>query len=322
MLTIYEFTVISHASALIAIGKSEIVGGRWPWWQDSGEWLVGRMQAPNVTATDRTQVTLRTSLRRALRSRVSNVAQYLVIVAAVSYLVWSSAASMGYNWQWSRVPQYLYTIEDGAFVPGPLLLGLAQTLIISAIASILATTIGIGTAVLRVSSSWSGRLLARVYLELIRNTPLIVQVSLFYFVLAPVFGLTRLWSGILALAFFEGAFASEVFRSGILSIPLGQWEASSVLGLSRRQAFRLVVLPQAVRIMLPPLVSIAVSLIKDSSIVSVIALFELTSAGRNAVADSFMSFEIWLTVAAMYLCLTATLSLFANHLNHRFRLRL
>jgi polar amino acid transport system permease protein len=277
---------------------------------------------PTWTATVRINTTLLRVFRRALRSRASNVAQYLIVVTAVSYLVWSSAVSMGYNWQWSRVPQYLYVIEDGAFVPGPLLLGLMQTVIISAIAGGLATTIGISTAGLRISRSWSGRLLARVYLELIRNTPLIVQVSLFYFVLAPVFDLSRLWSGVLALAFFEGAFASEVFRSGILSIPRGQWEASSVLGLSRRQTFRLVVLPQAVRVMLPPLVGVAVSLIKDSSIVSVIALFELTSAGRDAIADSFMSFEIWLTVAAMYLCLTATLSLFANHLNQRLRSRL
>jgi polar amino acid transport system permease protein len=257
-----------------------------------------------------------------LRSRTSNIAQYLAIVIAVAYFVYSSAASMGYNWQWSRVPRYIYSFEDGQFVPGPLLLGLVQTIIISACAGVLATTIGITTAALRVSRSLLGRLLARVYLELIRNTPLIVQISLFYFVLAPVFGLSRFGAGVLALAFFEGAFASEIFRSGILAVPLGQWEACSVLGLTRLQTFRLVVLPQAVLMMLPPLVGVAVALIKDSSLVSVIALFELTSAGRDAIADSFMSFEIWLTVAAMYLCLTATLSLFANHLHRRLRSKL
>lgn len=262
------------------------------------------------------------SVGNALRSRASNIAQYLVIVAAVTYLVYSSAASMGYNWQWSRVPRYLYSTEDGRIVPGPLLLGLLQTVVISACAGVLATAIGIGTAVLRVSRSPVGRLLARAYLELIRNTPLIVQVSLFYFVLAPVFALTRFWAGVLALACFEGAFASEIFRSGILAVPPGQREASSVLGLTRVQTFRLVVLPQAIRIMLPPLVGVAVALIKDSSLVSVIALFELTSAGRDAIADSFMSFEIWLTVAAIYLCLTVTLSLFANRLNQRLRSRL
>ncbi len=123
-----------------------------------------------------------------------------------------------------------------------------------------------------------------------------------------MFGIDRLWTGILCVSVFEAAYASEVFRSGLLAVKKGQWEASASLGLSPAKTYRYVVLPQAVRIMLPPLTSIAVSLIKDSAIVSVIAVSELTTATRNAISATFMSFEVWFTAAAIYLVFTLSLS--------------
>lgn len=250
------------------------------------------------------------------------VLQYAVIVVLAAYVLYSGAASMGYNWQWSRVPQYLAGFRDGHIVWGPLARGVVQTVLISGCACLLAAAIGVLVAVLRLSRSLSGRWLARLYLEVIRNTPLLVQINLFYFVVARIFAIDRFWTGVLALAVFEGAFASEIVRAGILAVPEGQWEASQALGLSRPQLYRLVVLPQAIRMMLPALVGVAVALVKDSSIVSVIALFELTTAGRDAITDSFMSFEIWLTVAALYLVLTATLSGSAHLIEQRLRARL
>jgi len=226
---------------------------------------------------------------------------------------------MGYNWQWNRIPQYLYEIDDGRFVAGPLLLGALETLVISGWSLLLAVGIGVTVAILRVADSFAGRKAAVAYVELIRNTPLIVQLNLFYFIVAPVFDIGRLWTGILCLSVFEGAYASEIFRSGILAVRKGQWEASAALGLSNFQTYRFVVLPQAVRIMLPPLTGVAVSLVKDSAIVSIIALPELTTAARNAISDSFMSFEIWFTVAAIYLLMTFSLSSVANLLESRLR---
>ena len=155
--------------------------------------------------------------------------------------------------------------------------------------------------------------------EVIRNTPLLVQLYLFFYLLAPIFGLDRFWTGVLALAFFEGAFGSEIFRAGILSVGRGQWEAAAALGLGRLPTYRFVVIPQALRLVLPPLTSLVVNLVKHSAIVSAIAIADLTTAGRNVIAETYLSFEIWFTVAAMYLGLTIVLSLLASVLERRLK---
>ena len=228
---------------------------------------------------------------------------------------------MGYNWQWYRIPRYFYEEIDGALILGPFLRGIVVTLEITAWAVVLALFIGLATALLRMSDSFSGRLLARGYLEAIRNTPLLVQLYLFYFVLSPIIGIDRFWTGVLTLAFYEGSFASEIFRAGIQSVPRGQWEAGESIGLTRRELYRHIVVPQAVPLMLPPLTGLIISLIKHSAIVSVIALADLTTEGRNLIADTFLSFEVWFTIAAIYLAMTITLSVFVGHLERRVRAR-
>ncbi len=202
---------------------------------------------------------------------------------------------------------------------GPLLDGLLVTLEIGAYSIVLGLMIGLVTAFLRLSGSFSGRLLATVYLEVIRNTPLLVQLLVFYFVLGPIFEIDRFWVAVICIAFFEGSFASEIIRGGVLSIPRGQWEASDSIGLTRAQAYRYVILPQAIPIMLPPLVGILVNLIKHSAIVSVIAVFDLTTAGLDIISETFMAFEIWIVVAAMYLAVTITLSVLVGLLEKRMR---
>ncbi|MBT6274187.1 MAG: amino acid ABC transporter permease [Chromatiales bacterium] len=226
---------------------------------------------------------------------------------------------MNYAWQWHRVPQYLYTVVDGELIWGPLIDGLFVTLEIGAYSVLLGLTVGLVTAFLRLSGSFSGRLLARVYLELIRNTPLLVQLFVFYFVLGPILEMDRFWVAVWCIAFFEGSFASEIMRGGILSVPRGQWEASDAVGLTRPQTYLYVVLPQAVPIMLPPLVGIIVNLIKHSAIVSVIAVFDLTTSGLDIISETFMAFEIWLVVAAIYLSITVTLSVLVGWLEQRMR---
>jgi polar amino acid transport system permease protein len=257
----------------------------------------------------------------ARRSPLIDVGKFVLLTGALLWLAFSGAQSMGYRWQWYRVPQYLARVIDGEVILGPLLRGLLVTLEISLWAMLLTLIVGLVTALLRLSDSVSGRLLARIYLEVIRNTPLLVQLYLFYFVLAPVLGIGRFWTGILCLAFFEGSFAAEIIRAGILSVPKGQWEAADSLGLNAIAKYRLVVLPQALQLMLPPLTGLAVSLIKNSSIVSVIAVFDLTNEGRNVIADTFMSFEIWFTVAAIYLVFTISLSTLVGRLEQRIKRR-
>lgn len=239
------------------------------------------------------------------------VAQAGLLAAALVWLLLRGAAAMGYSWQWYRVPAYLWREVDGALIAGPLLRGLLVTLEISVLSLLLALAIGLVAALLRLGPSPLGRGVAHAYLELIRNTPLLVQLYLLYFVLAPILGLDRFWTAVLCLGLFEGAFASEIFRAGIQGVPRGQSEAAMSLGLDVADRYRYVILPQAVRLMLPPLTGLAVSLVKHSSLVSVIAVMELTTAGRNIISDTYMSFEIWFTVAAIYLAVTLLLSLLA-----------
>ena len=193
-----------------------------------------------------------------------------------------------------------------------------MTLEITAYSLVLAAVIGLVTALLRLSDSFMGRWLARIYLELIRNTPLLVQIFFLYFVMAPILDLGRTTTAVLALSLFEGAYVSEIFRAGIQSIGRGQWEAGYSLGLSRFQTYRRVILPQALRRVLPPLTSQAVSLIKDSALVSTIAVYDLTMEGRTIIADTFLTFEVWFVVAAIYLVLNLTLSALANGLERRY----
>lgn len=246
--------------------------------------------------------------------------QFLVFSGAVAWLVMRGAESLHYDWQWYRVPQYFYTIYEGEIYPGPLIRGLLVTLEITAWSLVASLVLGVATAFLRLSGSVSGRMVSWGYIEAIRNTPLLVQLYVLYFVLAPVLGLDRFLAGVLALSLFEGAYVSEIVRAGILAVPKEQPEAARALGLKPLQIQRLIVLPQAFRIVLPAITSQVVTLIKNSAIVSVIAISDLTTAGRNIIADSFMSFEIWFTVAAIYLALTVPMSALAGVVERRLKL--
>ncbi len=218
------------------------------------------------------------------------------------------AENLGYRWQWNRIPRYLVTTSAAGRQFGPLLQGLWLTLEITLVSLVFSLLLGLSTALMRLSSSPMASGIARVYLELIRNTPLLIQIFIIYFVFAPIFDLGRFSSAVLALSLFEGAYASEIIRAGILAIPVGQWEASASLGLTVPQSYRYIILPQALRQMIPPLTSQGISLIKDSALVSTIAIYDLTMQGQQIIAETFLTFEIWFTVAAIYLAVTITLS--------------
>jgi polar amino acid transport system permease protein len=249
-----------------------------------------------------------------------DVLKYILVMAAITWLMVTSTEQLGYHWQWYRVPRYLYAINGDQFVSGPLIAGLMVTLRITGISLVLAFVVGLLTALLRLSNSLLGRVLARCYLEVIRNTPLLVQLFFIYFVLSPVFDISAFTSAVLALSLFEGAYASEIFRAGIVSIHRGQWEAAFSLGLNTRQTYRLIILPQALRRIIPPLTSQAVSLIKDSALVSTIAIYDLTMQGQAIIAETFLVFEIWFTVAAIYLVITLILSLTVFYMEKNFQI--
>lgn len=257
------------------------------------------------------------SYQRLMRSPFFDIAQFLLLLTLIFWFFNRSVEDMGYNWQWYQIPRYLYSWDENGFVPGPLLYGLGVTAKISAISLLCAFSIGLLTALLRLSSSVPAKVVSRLYLEISRNTPLLIQLFFLYFVMGPILGLDRFWAAVLALSLFEGAYASEIFRSGIVSVEKGQWEASHSLGLSYKHAYRLIVIPQAVRRVLPPLASQAISLIKDSALVSTIAVYDLTMVTQALISETFLTFELWFTVALMYLVITITLSLLVSSLEKR-----
>ena len=254
---------------------------------------------------------------RILKPTLSALLQIVVLVAAVSWILDSGAQAMGYRWQWERVPDYIAFYEDGEWWPAELIEGLFVTIKISLLALVATLLIGLATALLRNSNSIVGRTIASSYVELIRNTPLLVQIYLLYFVFGPVLGLERFSTAVLALALFQGAYTAEIFRAGLNSIAKGQFEAAQSLGLSRTFTFWDIVLPQVIQRTLPPLTNEVISLIKNSSIVSVMAIFDLTTEARNIVSETAMPFEIWFSVALIYLALTLSLSAIAAWLEHK-----
>ena len=191
---------------------------------------------------------------------------------------------------------------------GPLLHGLFVTLWLSAAASFFGMIIGLVTGLCRVSNNVTLRQLSIFYIEIIRGTPLLVQIFIFYFFLGTVLDISRIVAGISALAIFAGAYVAEIIRAGIQSIPKGQMEAARSVGMNVPQAMVHIILPQAFKRILPPLAGQFISLIKDSSLVSVIAITDLTKSGREVITSTFATFEIWFIVALLYLLLTSVLS--------------
>lgn len=259
------------------------------------------------------------TLKRVVNMPTVAVGLYTIIVAAIVYASYAGAQQMGYNWQWYQIPKYFYTFTEDGFQTGEIITGLWATIVLSVVSFALATLLGLGVALLRLSGLTVGKGVAIGYLEFIRNIPLLVLLYLFYYVLGPVFGFDRWTAAVLTLAVFHSALISEIFRAGINSVAQGQWEAAASIGMSRAQAYRYIILPQSVRFMLPPLTGEVVHLIKSSAIVSVIAVAELTTIGRNIISDTYMSFEIWFTIAAVYLALTLVLSFGVSAVERRFQ---
>jgi polar amino acid transport system permease protein len=268
--------------------------------------LRGKREALTQTAKRKVSAA---GLFAAHRLTIGEGLKLLVLTAVVVWGFIQGAQGLNYRFQWYLVPKYLFTFDGNALVVGPLMQGLFVTLKVSAAALVLSFLVGLGTALARMAPTIVLNALARGYLEVIRNTPLLVQLFFIYFVMAPILGIERFAAAVLALSLFEGAYASEIIRAGIVSIHKGQWEAGQSLGFTRFQLYRHIVLPQAIRRMLPPLAGQAISLVKDSALVSTIAIYDLTMRGQAIIAETYLVFELWFTIAAMYMVITLSLSL-------------
>lgn len=211
--------------------------------------------------------------------------------------------------------------------PGILLQGLWMTLKASAYAIFFGIIIGLLGGIFRVSANPALKWTAMVYVEIIRGSPLLVQIFIWYFVLAKIVDdLLRSWGlrelaplayGVAALAFFAGAYITEIVRAGIQSIHHGQIEAARSLGMTYTQTMQHIILPQAIRRILPPLAGQFISLIKDSSLLGIIAIRELLKATREAITISLQPFEFFFVCALLYLLLTFPLSMLVQHIERR-----
>lgn len=200
---------------------------------------------------------------------------------------------------------------------GPIANGLLMTLKISIVSLFFAVVIGLFVGLARISSNPILKHLSMLYVELVRGTPLLVQIFIFYFFIGTVLELDRFTAGAAALSVFAAAYVAEIIRSGIQSVPVGQMEAARSLGMTYVQAMVYIILPQAFKRTLPPMAGQFITLIKDSSLVSVISITDLTKAGREVVSGTFAPFEVWFTVALLYLLLTGSLSWLVNKLEKR-----
>lgn len=210
---------------------------------------------------------------------------------------------------------------------GILLEGLWLTLKVSIIAIVFGILIGLFTGLARISSNPALKWSAITYIEMIRGSPLLVQIFIWYFVLGTLINnifvrkglgqIPPLWFGVAALACFAGAYVAEMVRAGIQSIHFGQIEAAKSLGMTYVQSMQHIILPQALRRILPPLAGQFISLIKDSSLLGLIAIRELTKATREVITTSLQPFELWFVCAILYLILTFSLSMFVQYLERR-----
>jgi polar amino acid transport system permease protein len=265
--------------------------------------------------------------------------------AGAIWLSLRAGAGLGYGWNWQAIPGYLfrYDAQAGRYVPNLIMQGFLTTLRLSFWAMIPATLLGLSMALFRTSPRLFRRMVGRSYVELVRNLPPLVLVFIFYYFISDQIvtslgidhwmrglspGMQRLvgavyappdqfvvfTTGLIALALYEGAYITEIIRAGIQSVGKGQREAAQALGLSRRAAMRHIIFPQALPRILPPLAGQLVSTIKDSAIVSVISIQELTFQGMEVMSATYLTFEIWITVAALYFLLTFSLSLMIGRL--------
>lgn len=264
-----------------------------------------------------------------------------VLAGITAYVGIRMEGTLNYEWRWHLIPDYIlrYREDREEWFANLLLQGLFATIRICIYSGILALVFGTILGIARCSDNLTIRLLARTYLELLRNIPPVVIIFIFFFFLsqqlidflnlnawsrgiargdsAPIweffFGEMRrfpsLISGVLVLAMYEAAFVGEIVRAGIQSIPKGQREAARAIGMSRTQEMRYVVMPQAFKKVVPPMANQFISLIKDSSIISLISVQELTYKTVELVASTRMIFEAWITTAAFYFILCFGLSL-------------
>lgn len=199
-----------------------------------------------------------------------------------------------------------------------MLRGAVVTLEISFWAMLLATVVGVAMGLISASDLWLPKAIVRAYVYFVRGTPALVQIFLVYFALPRVgFELSSFWSGVVALAFNSAGFIAEIVRAGLQSIDVGQTEAALSIGMTGRQSIVHILLPQSLRRITPPMTNEVITLLKNSSLLSVISVTELTRTAQLIIAERFVPFELYAALAVYYLVMISVLSRFSEYIERR-----
>lgn len=252
-------------------------------------------------------------LKKNFFSKKISFARLLFLASVICLIVWIylrlASTGMSYEWQWNRIWRQFGLWTDAGFKAGPLCDGLLLTIGITLLSIPVSFIAGLALALMRLSPWQACEKISLVHICVFRNTPLLLQLFFIYFLVAPLFNLSPFNSALLALCAFEGAYVAEILRTAILDVPRTQWEAALSLGFGLFQSFRLIILPQAIRISMPALINQGVSLLKDTTLVSAIAVADLTMRAQAVVAETFLAFEVWLLVGVIYIALSLCISL-------------
>ncbi|WP_287417890.1 amino acid ABC transporter permease [Oceanithermus sp.] len=256
-------------------------------------------------------------------------------VIAVGYVVFFAGIEAALRWYFlavnftaNKVPNFAHNLRLGAEI----------TIKLTVISSVTGLFLGLFAGIARLSKNPLFRWPAQFYIWVIRGTPLLVQILFAYnalpFLLEPAWKylqplgvppiqdvLTPYWAAFIALSVNVGAYNAEVIRAGIQAIAKGQWEAAMSLGMRPVQVMRYIIVPQAIKIVVPPLVNNVIALLKDSSLASVITLLELVHQGQRMISITFRPVEVYVAVAAIYLILTTVLTFFTDWLEREMARR-
>lgn len=241
---------------------------------------------------------------------INKVFSMILVGGILIGFLWLSIKSIGLELDFTTLLQYKQRLWQGFRI----------TLIISIGSLLVSLIIGIVTAIGQNAQILTIRYLCKVYIQLIRGTPLLVQIYFFYYIIGTAWGVNnRYVAGIIILSIFEGAYISEIIRGGLESIDAKQYEIAKAIGLTPRKTFRLVILPIVMARILPALAGQFASIIKDSSLLSVIAVIELTQTIQEISADNFRMFENYIFIGLLYFILTFAVSLLSGITERRIK---
>ncbi|MDM8555936.1 amino acid ABC transporter permease [Desulfococcaceae bacterium HSG7] len=271
-----------------------------------------------------------------------------ILLLICLFFAYRIKVGLNYNWSWDSIFQFIFRFDNDndKWVSGLLMTGFYTTIRLSFWGIILATVFGVITGIAKTGNILFFRWLATTYVETMRNLPPLVIIFIAYFfvgdqilspigiddwaetlspanqaILSTLFAkpgyLTSFFAALMTLAIFEGAYITEIVRAGIESVAKGQWEAAHALGLSKYHRMRYIILPQTFQRIMPPMAGQFISLIKDSSIVSVISIQELCFQGIEIMTSTLHTIEIWTVVTLMYLTLTMPCSFLVERLETR-----